>query len=187
MEYKRLDGDHGFMEHWRGWYADKARRGAPFLGKSTYPGAWPFPAGLEATRAAPSNYRVVYADSHIRLVEVLIRPGETAPRAGSPYPAVLAFDTPQPNVAGGATIAISDEARSDSFAVDRPRQSAGAPLTWNFPTCQAAGPLAPYVEANTGTVPLHYYRIEFMRVDGDAFRRNWKRWYPSMAAKSASK
>jgi hypothetical protein len=29
-------------------------------------------------------------------------------------------------------------------------------------------------------VPLHYYRVEFTHIDGDAFQSHWKEWYPWM-------
>ena len=29
-------------------------------------------------------------------------------------------------------------------------------------------------------MPLHYYRIEFKRVDGEGFASHWQEWYPWM-------
>jgi hypothetical protein len=40
--------------------------------------------------------------------------------------------------------------------------------------------LSPHTIRNNGTVPLHHYRIEFKRIDGDNFRSHWREWYPWM-------
>jgi hypothetical protein len=34
--------------------------------------------------------------------------------------------------------------------------------------------------SNSDTFPLHYYRIEFKRIDGDDYKTNWQTWYPWM-------
>ena len=41
-------------------------------------------------------------------------------------------------------------------------------------------PQAPHALHNGGAAPLHYYRIEYKRIDGDGFAANWKKWYPWM-------
>jgi hypothetical protein len=29
-------------------------------------------------------------------------------------------------------------------------------------------------------VPLHYYQVDYKRIDGDGLTANWKKWYPWM-------
>jgi hypothetical protein len=48
------------------------------------------------------------------------------------------------------------------------------------PTCTTGPAQAPHTIRNNSTIPLHYYRIEFKRVDGDDFQSHWREWYPWM-------
>ena len=41
----------------------------------------------------------------------------------------------------------------------------------SVPTCTTVPPQAPHTIRNSSALPLHYYRIEFKRVDGDDFHR----------------
>ena len=128
--------------------------------------------------AAPNNYRLIYEDGHVRLLEVTVRPGETTPAHGSPYASVLAFNT-----------AAIDEREIVNTKLDPKSplngQGAGqgpAPNVFNMtvPTCTTVPPQAPHTIRNNSTIPLHYYRIEFKRVDGDEFESHWHEWYPWM-------
>ncbi|WP_206239624.1 hypothetical protein [Novosphingobium terrae] len=110
-----------------------------------------------------SGTRQLFEDDHIRLIEVLIRPGEVRRAPASPYPAVLAFDsaTPLPQTRGS---------------------HASAPLPgFEHLGCAATAPTGPEVTHNTGKAPIHYYRIEFKRIDGDGLKTHWREWYPWMA------
>jgi hypothetical protein len=49
-----------------------------------------------------------------------------------------------------------------------------------FPRCTTAPPEAPHKPINHGKVPVHFYRIEFRRLDGEDYRTHWKDWYPWM-------
>ena len=53
-------------------------------------------------------------------------------------------------------------------------------MNMKVPTCTTMAPQAPHAIHNGGTAPLHYYRVEFIRVDGDDFPTHWQRWYPWM-------
>lgn len=184
MEFVRLDGDNGFDQNWRKWYPAYARSSAPQRASAAAPAPfkdWPFPASLEDTSAAPANYRVIYDNDHIRLTEVMIRPGETVPLSGSPYPSVLAYDTPQPDRPGGAHLILTATDPAGPQSVMRPRQMSAKPDSWNFPTCEAVGPIAPYRAVNAGAIPAHYYRIEFKWVDGNDFPAKWQTHFPAMA------
>ena len=58
---------------------------------------WPYSWLYDSVLAAPGNYRLLYEDGHVRLLEVAVRPGETTPLHGHPYPSVLAFDADAPD------------------------------------------------------------------------------------------
>ena len=55
------------------------------------------------------------------------------------------------------------------------------PPGFEFPSCATTGPRAPHAMKNIGATPLHCYRIEFKRLDGDGLKDNWRRWYPWMS------
>jgi hypothetical protein len=137
LEFLRVDGQ-GPMEEWRAWY--------------------------RYTRVGPDGSRVLYEDDHARLVEVLVRPGETRRLAANPYPSVIAQD------GYGAMAPLAKGAHTS------------APLA-AFETlrCSTTGPvLAKAITATTR--PIHYYRIDFKRVDGDGLKDHWREWYPWLDA-----
>jgi hypothetical protein len=41
-------------------------------------------------------------------------------------------------------------------------------------------PQGPHKIHNSLKVPVHYYRVEYKRIDGDDLVANWRRWYPWM-------
>lgn len=114
----------------------------------------------------PNNYKLHYEDAHIRLVEVIVLPGETTKMHTSPYPAVIAHDSAIPKVTNSGPA---------------PKMSHGpAPKGVDFPTCDTEEPQGLHAITNNDTFPLHEYRIEFKRIDGDDYRTNWQTWYPWM-------
>jgi hypothetical protein len=54
---------------------------------------WPYPMAYVSIQAAANNYRLLFENEKVRLVEVTVRPGETTPIHGHPYPSVLAFNS----------------------------------------------------------------------------------------------
>jgi len=166
LEFRRLDGD-GLAAHWKEWYPWMLQPPKPVPPARA---AKQNSALYDSLLAAPNNYQLLYEDSHVRLLEVAVRPGETTPMHGHPYASVLAFDA----------VAVDPQKVSDLSG-----QGAGhgpAPSVFNMtaPTCTNLGPQAPHSIRNTSGTPLHYYRIEFKRVDGDAFQSHWQEWYPWM-------
>lgn len=134
LEFLRVDG-RDLNAKWREWY--------------------------RFTPTGPDRSRLLFEDDHVRLVEVLIRPGETRRAVASPLPAVIAYDaadTPVPVAKGG---------------------HASPPLAaFDTLTC-ATTPASPAeVTRNSGTAPIHYYRIEFKRIDGEGLKTRWQEWYP---------
>ena len=113
----------------------------------------------------------------MRLVEVTIRPGETTPMHGHPYPSVMAF-----NSVSGAPAEVTDEKLNPTSSLKGQGGGFGrAPNRHNLkaPTCGTTRHWLPCCR-NGGKVPVHYYRIEYKRIDGDEFAQNWKKWYPWM-------
>ena len=184
IEFRRLDAE-GLRSRWKEWYpwmlkparpAHDLTRGS--ASGETFSEQWPYSRLYDSVLAAPDNYRLLYEDGHVRLVEVSVRPGETTPMHGHPYPSVLAFDSAEADARE-----ITDTKLDPVSPLNG--QGAGhgpAPSVFHMtaPTCATVGPQAPHSIRNKGDVPLHYYRIEFKRVDGEALGAHWREWYPWM-------
>jgi len=100
-------------------------------------------------------------------------PGETEATEGVPYPSVIASDTI-------LTPTLEDKPL-DPTQPSAITGHAPAPAGFDVPVCSTMGLLAPHAVKNTGDVPLHYYRIDFKRIDGDGIKTHWREWYPWMA------
>jgi hypothetical protein len=180
LEFMRLDGK-GIEDHWKEWYPhllnplSPAKDVKPRADAPKFSDQWPYPIGYDSYKAAPNNNRLLYEDNHVRLIEVSIRPGETEKMEGVPYPSVLANDA-----ISGTT---SEDHPLDPTSTLNGQNSghAPAPQGLDAPTCSTMGPQAPHAVHNTGTVPIHFYRIEFKRIDGDGLKTHWREWYPWMA------
>ncbi len=185
LEFLRLDGMEDLAAHWKEWYPDVAKQATPV--KDLVPGAalgpkmsaeWPYPEAYLPDRAAPNNYKLLYENDKLRLLEVNIRPGETTPMHGTPYSSIMAYN--------GATPFSPDV--TDKFLDPNSKlngQGAGhapPPKTQHLtqPTCATMAPRAPHAIHNGGAVPLHYYQLEYKRIDGDGLNTQWKEWYPWM-------
>ena len=187
LEFLRLDGDD-FANHWKEWYPSATTPGKPV--KDLTPGAalgpklsdaWPYPIAYDEIQAAPNNYKLLFEDEKLRLVEVMIRPGETTPMNGVPYPSVLAFNTV--NTVSHSNSAVTDKMMDPSSALNGQGSGEGkAPGKYNLkvPLCMTMTARAPHAIHNGLTVPLHYYQIEYKRLDGDGLLAHWKEWYPFM-------
>jgi hypothetical protein len=167
IEFLRVDGND-LAQHWRQWYphlADPLRVVSdPKRG----------PASDDSIAVSPNTHRLLYEDDHVRLVEVSLRPGESEAMHSDLYPSVLAFDTP--GVADTRT-RYRDPASPHN---GQDRNDGGAPPGLTFPTCSTVGPQAAHAVTNTGKTLIHYYRVEFKRIDGDGLRTHWAEWYPWM-------
>ncbi len=170
IEFRRLDGDD-FRTHWKDWY--------PWMLKSFPPFTNPQMAS-DSVQAAPNNYQLLYEDGHVRLLEVTVRPGETTPAHTNLYPSVLAFNNTTVNpkdIEDMLIVAVTTGMGRSSVPGQGPAPSV---FHMNAPTCTTVSPGLPHKIRNNGTIPLHYYRIEFKRVDGDDFPSHWREWYPWM-------
>jgi hypothetical protein len=180
LEFMRLDGT-GIQEHWRDWYPHLLDPLVPVKNtglradKAKFSDQWPYPIAYDSYRAAPNNHQLLYEDNHVRLIEVSIRPGETENMEGVPYPSVVAAD------AVSGTTSEDRPLDANSPLTEKGAGHGAAPQGLEGPTCSTMGPLAPHAVHNTGAVPIHFYRIEFKRIDGDGLKTHWREWYPWMA------
>ena len=184
IEFRRLDGD-GLRSHWREWYPWMAKavhaipnlKPGPALGPNLSP-EWPYSRLYDAILAAPDDYRLLFEDGHVRLLEVTVRPGETTPMHGHPYASVLAYDA----VPAGPRDVIDTKLDPRSRLSSQGAGHAPPPSVLNMtaPTCATTGPEAPHSIQNKSDTPLHYYRIEFKHIDGDGLAAHWQEWYPWM-------
>ena len=137
------------------------------------PGNWPYADAYDEVTAAGEFYRVRYEDQHIRLVEVGIVPGAHAKMHGDPYASVIAMDGPSPKI---ETQLLDQNSNLNGQGAGH----APPPRGMQYPLGEADAPLAPRAISNIDTFPLHYFKIEFKRIDGDDYPTHWKTWYPWM-------
>ncbi len=147
-----------------------------FAGQNAFAPDWPYPESMDEVHAAPNIHRVRYEDEHVRLVEVTILPGQTEPMHGHAFASVFARDAIRPEK-------LSNKALDPNSPQNGQDEMVGpAPQGMTWPTCSTMGPQAPHAVTNNDTFPLHFYRLEFKRIDGDGIRTRWKEWYPWMLA-----
>jgi hypothetical protein len=184
LEFKRIDGDD-IKTNWQTWYPwmlqplkpVKDLVPGPALGKPLSK-EWPYPLAYESVKAAPNNHYLRYENDRIRLIEVVIRPGETENMHGHQYPSVFAYDSSL-GAGGNAFLNPSDPLNNDGTKGGQAPPPVGA----LYPTCRTLGPEAPHAAHNDDTYPVHFYRIEFKRIDGEGIKTHWKQWYPWMGGK----
>jgi hypothetical protein len=163
---------------------DPAGLGQPFSKE------WPYPIALDSVPAAPNNHKALFADEHVRVVEVTERPESQENLHGHPYRSVFINDTapsaPRPNAGSGARPAPAPgpdlttplgtpgpyhkgengDYQLDKHAAPWLRGVTGRPPAgMQAPSCSAAMPQAPHAHINGGEVPGHFYRVEFLRAD----------------------
>jgi hypothetical protein len=109
--------------------------------------------------------KVLYEDDHIRFVEVTRSPGATVKADDETLPAVIAVDAPWPEI-------------TDTAAAGTLGAKAEPPSGRHYPWCRIEGPQAARSVTVSGKFPQHFYRIEYKRIDGDAYEKNWKTYYP---------
>lgn len=179
MEYKRIDGD-GFAANWKQWYpwAIKPGMQTQNLGTALQQGEphskdFPYSLMYDALSAAPANHFLRYRDAHVELVEVFIRPGESENIHGHPLPSVF-FDD-----GGGFYPAIQATNFYLNPDTPLPRGAVGKPpAEMTYPSCYGAIAQWPHSVTVTGDVPQHFFRLQFIRTDGDEIQNNWQQWYP---------
>jgi hypothetical protein len=181
-----VDGD-GLLTNWKQWYPWMLDPLNPV--KDIVPGSelgppfskdFPYPIALDSVHAAPNNHYLHYEDDHIRFLEVVFRPGETENLHGHPYPSVFANDSVGSvgEMLAGATPIVKDHPLNPSDPRNAPigGVTPGAPGEV-FPTCTTMDPQAPHQATGLASYPIHFYRLEFKRIDGDDIKTKWKEWY----------
>ena len=112
--------------------------------------------------------RTLFEDAAIRLSEVTVPAGRSGSARATRFPAILAVDTTRAFDALDAVVG-GDAGRSQP------------PTGLSMPRCITLDAGAVLAFRNTGIAPVHYYRIEFKRIEGDALKEHWRDWYPFMA------
>jgi hypothetical protein len=137
---------------------------------------------LDAIVAAPKNHKVLYEDDHVRVLEVTVQPGEIENMHHHPWASVFAHDAPMPKFTnsfaddgsvwklGRNLQLISSDPELSAEVVAALAQlnaqldaamSKGLPMAWSSP------PQCTHSVHNQDSFPMHFYRIEFKRVEGD--------------------
>jgi len=135
---------------------------------------------LDAAAAAPKNHKVLFQDDHVRLLEVTVQPGDLENLHEHATSSVFAFDATLPEFtnksADGNLVEYGQNfqylrsstplpapalASRDALhkQLDAGNES-GTPVGYGFP------PEAAHQIHNVGAFPIHFYRLEFTRVDG---------------------
>jgi hypothetical protein len=136
------------------------------------PGVYPYPDSTDSLKAAPGQHKLLYEDDHVRLLEVTYRPHQIGDAFhGHPYPSVFAFPSQRPQ---------TRDTRLDPTDQGAIRSEGGPPPGMSYPRCRAMAPQLPHRPENQESFPDHFYRVEFKRIDGEAFKTRWAEWYPYM-------
>ena len=160
-------------------------------------GGYPYSAYLDAEIADSDVHRVLYSDERTMLMEVTNPPGLDVHMHGHPYASVFVRDS---GSTAGAPGAVPDRIANNSNATGAgaggladpvldptsPFNGQGwgsgpAPKGMEYPACTTSPPQAPHKPLNRTSAPLHFYRIEFRRLDGEDIQAHWKDWYPEAA------
>lgn len=136
-------------------------------GASPPPNQWgyAYDDSYDAVKAAPDVHRLRYEDEHIQFLEVANPPGYHMQMHGHPYPSVFARSSSGVIVNGLAPKERFLDPASKLNGQDW--RQGPSPNGAEFPTCTAANPQAPHLPVNGSDTPLHFYRVEFKRVDQD--------------------
>jgi hypothetical protein len=126
-------------------------------------------SALVMASAAWSKETVRYESAHIRFVELTFLPGEKVSLPAQSIPAVIAVEGSFPTI----TEAMPDKSAAAGYG-----NRAMPPANAKYPWCRVDLAEPARSLTVTGKFPLHYYRIEYKRVDGDAYPQKWREWYP---------
>jgi hypothetical protein len=115
---------------------------------------WSYPDSLDAPVASPEQYKVLYDDAAVRLLEVTVAPGQKEKMHADRWPAVLVLDTPATKIRRQGN---DGAARELNPANDKP-------LNGPLPIVVRVPPAAPHADENIDTHARHYYRVEFKQL-----------------------
>ena len=156
---------------------------------------------LDAIAAAPKNHKVLYEDDHVRVLEVTVQPGEIENMHHHPCASVFAHDAPMPKFTNsfaddGSVMELGRNLQLISGDPEVPADvvaalaqlnaqldaamSNGLPMAWSSP------PQSTHSVHNLDTFPMHFYRIEFKRVEGDDIIKNGSSFYSNGTIKQSA-
>jgi hypothetical protein len=118
---------------------------------------WPWPDSMDALTAAPKFHKSLFENDHIRLLEVTVNPGVEEQVHTHRYPSAVVMDAPVP-------------IREESNVVEKTTTSLpprNENIAWLTPQCALFESTPPHKLKNEGTYPIHFYRIEFKRLEGN--------------------
>lgn len=122
---------------------------------------WKWPLSMEATPAAPKNHHILFENDAVRLLEVTVQPGQTEPLHWHMYPSVFAIN--------GVQAALTDHTADST--TNRPRQYEDADRSQ--PQCRTMPVQGPHQVTDVDSFPVHFYRLEFKKMDGESIETNW--------------
>lgn len=118
---------------------------------SSEPTDWPWPRSLDAVEAAPDSHHVLLENDAVRVVRVVIQPGEKEPTHTHRWPSVMLVDRAARIRYYDADGAVADES---------PERAAGETAEQSPPRTEWLEPEGPHAVENIDTVPYHATRIE---------------------------
>jgi hypothetical protein len=124
--------------------------------------------GRPVTQQRSMVEKKLFEDDVIRLFEVSLPPGRSGSASPIRYPSILAFDT---KAAFDALDTVAGPAAGRSLP----------PTGMTMPCCMTLDAGVALPVRKTGRAAIHYYRMEFKRIEGDALKEHWREWYPFMA------
>ena len=114
--------------------------------------SWRWPDSMDAVAASPQNHRVLYEDENIRILEVTTQPGTKNNMHDHKWPSVFINDRMLPK---------GKDYTWDGKVTTRERSPADAP----YPLMRRMGPQEPHAFENLDTFPMHFYRMEFKKLE----------------------
>lgn len=112
---------------------------------------WPWPQSLDAVVAAPDSHNVLMENEHIRVVEVVIPPGEKEPIHTHRWPSVILVDQ-------AARIRYYDE--DENVAYESQERGSNNNAESSPPEIEWMEPERPHAVENIDTIPYHAFRVE---------------------------
>jgi hypothetical protein len=123
-----------------------------------------WPLSEEAVHAAANNHRVLFENDTVRLLEVTVQPGQTEPLHWHMYPSVFAIN--------GVQAALTDHTADATTARARQYEDAD----WSQPQCRTMPVQAPHQVSDADSFPVHFYRLEFKKMDGKSIETDWAKY-----------
>jgi predicted metal-dependent enzyme (double-stranded beta helix superfamily) len=112
---------------------------------------WPWPDSLDAVAAAPKSHHVLMENDRVRVVEVIIQPGEKEPVHTHRWPSVMMVDQ-------AARIRYYDE--DGEVAFESPEHEDVETVNTTPPQTEWMEPEGPHAVANIDAQPYHAVRVE---------------------------